>query len=285
MTRRPKTVRAETPAPETPPPEAYETPSDADFWALNEGVRFSKDDMHEVASLLEEYRRKGIIPPETPPPETNKAHPKRIPINSRLVADALTLHEAELKFNQNAARLLDKLPRGEAIAESNSKNTTAHFIEVGYNPPTAIPQPAPELPAAPVARRDENPTIMESSLINLFKTRNLPESMWPDTAAEIERIVNERAKAALRPKWDERGKYDELKNLSSPAFLKRVYADEMAPDGSIAKEAVRKTDPKLLAIVTAYISEREGRRQDMGEAEGLRLIAGPRGRPKRASLG
>ena len=131
---------------------------------------------------------------------------------------------------------------------------------------------------------EKDKELMESSLIDLFKSRNLPESMWPDTAAELERIVNERAKAALRPKWDERGKYADLKDLSSPAFLKRVYADEIAPDGSIAKEAVRKTDPKLMAIVTAYISEREGRRQDMGEAEGLRLIAGPRGRPKRASL-
>jgi hypothetical protein len=131
----------------------------------------------------------------------------------------------------------------------------------------------------------DNPTIMESSLINLFKTRNLPESMWPDTAAEIERIVNERAKAAMRPKWDERGKYDDLKKLSSPAFLKRVYADEIAPDNSIAKEAVRKTDPKLMAAVETYISGREGSQRDMGDAEGLRLIAGPRSRPKRASLG
>ena len=52
-----------------------------------------------------------------------------------------------------------------AIDESNSENTTGNNLELGYNPPAAIPQPAPELPAAPVERQDEN------SLLDLDETR------------------------------------------------------------------------------------------------------------------
>jgi hypothetical protein len=90
---------------------------------------------------------------------------------------------------------------------------------------------------------------------------------------ERARMAEDHAKAAQRPKWDERGKYAELKDLSSPKFLKRVYADEIAPDGTIRKDAVRKVDPKLMGIVEAYISDRERRGLNAGEAEGLRLVA------------
>ena len=126
--------------------------------------------------------------------------------------------------------------------------------------------------------------LLNEPLRSLLNSWGVPEHLHKETAADFERFAKARAKAALRPKWDERGKYAELKDLSSPAFLKRVYADEIATDGSIRKEAVRKIDPKLIAAVETYISAREARRQDMGDAAGLCLIAGVRTHPKRASL-
>jgi hypothetical protein len=113
----------------------------------------------------------------------------------------------------------------------------------------------------------------------------VPERLHAEVAADIERLAKERAKAAQRPKWDERDRYAELRDLSSPEFLRRVYGDEIGEDGSIQKEVVRKIDAKLMAAVETYISAREGRRRDMGDAEGLHLIAGVRSRSKRAHLG
>ena len=118
-----------------------------------------------------------------------------------------------------------------------------------------------------------------------FRLRGIPERLWPDLISVADQAIALRVKTAVRPKWEERAKFAELKDLSSPAFLKRVYADEIAGDGTIEKEAVRKIDRKLMAAVETYISGREGRQRDMGDAEGLRLIAGPRTRPKRPSLG
>jgi len=127
--------------------------------------------------------------------------------------------------------------------------------------------------------------LLNKALATLLTSWGVPETDFEATAAELERVARARANVARRPKWDERGKYTELKDLSSPAFLKRVYADEIGEDGSIQKEAVRKIDPKLMAAVETYVSAREGRRRDMGDAAGLHLIAGPHTRPKRANLG
>jgi hypothetical protein len=102
MTRRPKTVRAETPAPETPPPEINEAHG-----------KCSRGLAKELKQAYEEILA-GDIPP-------------------RFTA------------------LLDMLS-----GESNSENTTGNKLELCYNPPAAIPQPAPELPAPMLGRQDEN---------------------------------------------------------------------------------------------------------------------------------
>jgi hypothetical protein len=91
------------------------------------------------------------------------------------------------------------------------------------------------------------------------------------------------AAATLRPHWNDRARYPELANLSAPAFLKRVWAEQMGEDGSIAREFV--SDKKLLGIVGVYIRNRRRRGLDLGDAAGLRLIRGKTGRPARPSAG
>ena len=127
--------------------------------------------------------------------------------------------------------------------------------------------------------------LVKGPLTKLLNDWGVPAYMHREVAEKLESEAKALVGAALRPKWDERGKYAELKDLSSPAFLKRVYAEAISADGTIQKDAVRKIDPKLMAAVETYISAREGRRRDMGDAEGLRLITGPHTRPKRATLG
>lgn len=101
----------------------------------------------------------------------------------------------------------------------------------------------------------------------------------------MERMAKARANVAKRPKWDERGKYAELKDLSAAKFLKRVYADVIASDGSVKKQTIRDIDSKLMVAVEVYVHTRKSRGQDAGDAEGLRLIAGPTSALGRASLG
>ena len=126
---------------------------------------------------------------------------------------------------------------------------------------------------------------MEGPLHEYLHGRRVPESMRLALAAKIETLIDSELRAATRPKWDERGKYAELKDLSAPLFLKRVYADEIAPDGTIKKETVRATDKTLMARVETYISNREERNLPLGDAEGLRFATKPAGRPKRGGLG
>ncbi len=126
---------------------------------------------------------------------------------------------------------------------------------------------------------------MQEPLAALLTKWGVPEHLHEETAADFERFAKARARAALRPKWDERGKYAELKDLSSPAFLKRVYADEIAADGTIKKTTVRACDDVLMTRVETYISAREEKGLPLGDAAGLRFVTSPAGRPKRAIPG
>jgi hypothetical protein len=127
--------------------------------------------------------------------------------------------------------------------------------------------------------------ISPDNAIVKISLKDVPEKERRDLTAYLKRIVQDRVEAARRPQWDERGKYAELKDLNSPLFLKRAWADEIAPDGTIEKRKVRKVDSKLMHLVEGYISDREGRGQDAGDAEGLRFVKNKAGRPKRATLG
>jgi GcrA cell cycle regulator len=78
---------------------------------------------------------------------------------------------------------------------------------------------------------------------------------------------------ATRPKWVgriERG--GEIATLSAPLFLKRVHAEEIAPDGTVHKEIIRAIDPELMTAVESYISRRMGRNLGLGDAEGLNFV-------------
>ena len=135
-------------------------------------------------------------------------------------------------------------------------------------------KPAPDnivpIPGKP-ERKDEG--RLNEPLLRYLKAKNVPPAMWSDTAAEIERLIGKKLAAAVaRPLWDDRAKYPKLANLSAPLFLKRVWADQIGADGTIEKEFIRQNDRSLMGTVDNYITTRERRRQDAGDAEGLRFI-------------
>ncbi len=85
----------------------------------------------------------------------------------------------------------------QANDKSNSENTTGNKLELGYNPPAAIPQPAPELPAPMLGRQDEN------SLLDLDDTRaRLAQFIAFEATAEelakVERLLAPERQAAKR---------------------------------------------------------------------------------------
>lgn len=107
-----------------------------------------------------------------------------------------------------------------------------------------------------------------------FEQKHLPPSMWAATAAEIERLVGKKqAESVKRAKWDDRAQYPELQFLPAPEFLKRVWADQIGPNGEIEKELVRRQDRALMIAVEGYIKNRQRREIDAGAAHGLTLIA------------
>jgi hypothetical protein len=130
--------------------------------------------------------------------------------------------------------------------------------------------------------------FLNKALATVLTSWGVPEKDFEATAAELERVARARAivaTGARRPKWDERGKYAELKDLSAPKFLKQVYGDVIAPDGTVNKKLIRDMDAKLMASVEVYLSARKSRQQSDGDAAGLRLIAGVTSPLRRVSHG
>ena len=115
---------------------------------------------------------------------------------------------------------------------------------------------------------------LNEPLLRYLKAKKIPPEMWSDTAAEIEGVVRKKLAAAVkRPQWDDRAKYPELQFLPAPAFLKRVWADQISPTGEIEKDMVRRQDRSLMIAVEGYIKNRQRREIDAGAAQGLKLIA------------
>ncbi len=106
-------------------------------------------------------------------------------------------------------------------------------------------------------------------LIAYFDASEVPESERP---ALIKKFEIEIARAT-RPKWRERFKRGgELAELSAPLFLRRVHAEEIAPDGTVENETIRAIDPDLMRAVDSYASNRRSRPDgDMGDAAGLQF--------------
>jgi hypothetical protein len=218
---------------------------------------------------------------------------KKNDVNFAVIMDRGYLNEKHSKFALQLKKTDHYICRSERWFADNDDESDLYFVSVIaykyyelnvlFHPYFWIQELFEQTKTGQPGEKDEGP--MQRPLGKLLSSWGVPESEHPDYVAYLERVAKERLKAAQRPKWGERGKYAELKDLTAPLFLKRVYADEIAPDGTIKKEAVRAVDKTLMARVENYISVREERQQDLGDAEGLRLIAGPRSRPKRAQLG
>jgi hypothetical protein len=75
-----------------------------------------------------------------------------------------------------------------------------------------------------------------------------------------------------RPRWrdDEKSKPADLRDLSAPAFLRKVWADKK----TLYRGEVRDYDFELMEAVEGYLGVRKSRGLDAGEAKGLKLVDG-----------
>lgn len=113
-------------------------------------------------------------------------------------------------------------------------------------------------------KRDEAKAILLDSYL---EADGVAVELRPALIAEIRILVAK----ATRPKWADRFDFVELRRLSAPAFLRRVHADDIK-DNVVNKEQIRAIDPELMTRVESYISQREGRQLDLGDATGLIFI-------------
>jgi len=74
------------------------------------------------------------------------------------------------------------------------------------------------------------------------------------------------------PKWGDPKLSDELKRLTAPAFLKRVY-DELIVCRTVEKQTIRDFDSPLMSLVEQYIGDRIRRQRNLGDAEGITFIS------------
>lgn len=117
--------------------------------------------------------------------------------------------------------------------------------------------PLPDAPKSP----DE--------LLNRYlAAAGISESLRANVSAQIRKLVTEYGD--IRPKWCDRNKFDNLKFLNAPMFLRTVYHDAFGQNGAlIDEELVRRSDPQLVKLVQQYIIKRIERDQDLGDAKGL----------------
>jgi hypothetical protein len=164
--------------------------------------------------------------------------------------------------------------------ESNSHNLTVNKLDLGYNDP-ATPERAPETetpPALDVRWQEDERLVKEpkrktlsSKLDALLASEGVARDARPALIAEMRRMVA-RVKSQ-HPRWlgrKERG--GELARLTAPLFLKRVYADKIAADGTVHKDVIRALDSDLMDAVETYISTRARRGHDLGDASGLNFV-------------
>ena len=119
---------------------------------------------------------------------------------------------------------------------------------------------------------------LNEPLLRYLKAKKIPSAMWPETAAEIERLIVKKLVAAeKRPRWDDRAKYPELQFLPAPEFLRRVWADQIGPNGEVDKTLIRQIDRPLIKTVEAYVSNRQRRNRDRGQVKGLQLLSRGKG--------
>ena len=128
-----------------------------------------------------------------------------------------------------------------------------------------------------VSSNPDNPSegtyLVSEPLLKYLRELDVPRSKWQVAAEAVERLVRDFSGPLNRPRWEDRAKYSELEFLPAPAFLKRVWSDQISPTGQIEKELVRRQDPALMVAVEGYVKNRQRRAIDAGAAEGLKLIA------------
>ena len=106
---------------------------------------------------------------------------------------------------------------------------------------------------------------------------NVPRKKWREAALELARVVLRFGAPDDRPRWDDRAKYPELAFLPAPEFLKRVWADQIGPNGEVDKTLIRQIDRPLIKTVEAYVSNRQRRNRDPGQVKGLQLLSRGKG--------
>lgn len=77
----------------------------------------------------------------------------------------------------------------------------------------------------------------------------------------------------MPPKWGDPDLPKNLKVLTAPLFLKHFYPD-LIVDGVVDRSVIREFDRGLMADIEQYIFRRKKRKQDLGDATGLRFVGG-----------
>lgn len=109
--------------------------------------------------------------------------------------------------------------------------------------------------------------LNDSVLTKWIAAKGVPTSKRRAVAKAIHRLVD----MELRPKWDDRDQHDNLKRLTAPEFLKIVHAGSIKKN-VVVKQDIRDFDESLMKAVEAYITNRNRRKLDLGDARGLKFV-------------
>jgi hypothetical protein len=150
-----------------------------EMYSPAELLRLASDGLAIAEETADELKRSRLIISLVP--YLQDVLPKAVAI-ARSIANELARTRALTSLGAESLRLVTL---NEGTHESNSENTTGNKLELGYNPPAAIPQPAPELPAAPVERQNENPVLD----VNDERARLAHYIAYKATAKELAKVA------------------------------------------------------------------------------------------------
>ena len=122
----------------------------------------------------------------------------------------------------------------------------------------------------------EKLTRILKALEDCLRELGVGDARRPNIVRDVELFV----RRAARPTWAERFDFPELRRLSAPAFLKKVHAEEISPEGHVSKEVIRHTDPALLLAVNSYLSQRARRSAGPGDFAGMTFVTHRKPRSK-----
>jgi hypothetical protein len=186
-------------------------------------------------------------------------------------AEAPIIHAAAQSFE--AAEIFN-------LAEIRSQRAATGIVPVLRTMYAGIETPwraAEGTKTTTAAKEVNNAKDIDKILDRWLAAKGVTEDQRPSYIAKFNQMV------VVRPKWADRKKFERLRHLSAPRFLRAVYADVIDTDGRLTnEEVVRLSDPGLVRIVQGYITKRVERRLSLGDAEGLIFTQKDnRGRPKK----